>query len=350
MAFQCTDSDCPKRTEYISSMSLYYSLFSFFPPMKLTITNSHSYSPGHHNMHHQFPPGYHMPYYPHHPQAGLTYPHAPRHMTYPQGYHPHARSYGHYPPQHNVKKNENKEKDATSTTTTDSSTIGNEKQPEEERVVSEQASGTTLVFKTPTKTNTLPKPPMKAPTKPSSEKESVVDAAAKAEAEKNKAKSKENMQPKDAQVVENNSKEPTASSKGAQNNQQNKQMPMPPPYYYHPGHMPPPHYMMHPYPPPYAMPNLVKRPKKKTSSAAPPALAAQQPAPVIDNEMTSNANASRAPAIDKAKAGTLSITTRAASVNVKQMTIADKPYHPGSGRKNSNTKWCKEEASCLSTH
>ena len=270
-------------------------------------------------------------------------------MNYPQGYHPHARPYGHYPPQHNVKKNENKEKDATSTSTSASSTTGNEKSSVQERVVSEQASGTTLVYKTPTKTNTLPKPPMKAPTKPSSEKESVVDAAAKAKAEKDKAKSKENMQPKDAQVVQNNTKEPVASSKGANNNQQNKHMQMPPPYYYHPGHMPPPHYMMHPYPPPYAMPNVVKRPKKKAAAAAPPAPATHQTASGKDNETTSNDNASRAPAIDKAKTDTLSITTRAASVNVKQTMTADKTYQPGSGRKNSNTKWRKEEVSYLRT-
>ncbi|KAL7510145.1 hypothetical protein ACHAXN_010650 [Cyclotella atomus] len=214
------------------------------------------------NMHPQFPPGHpyhHMPYYPHHPQPGMAYPHAPRPINFPPGYRPPHHPYGHYPPQ-NVNKTEQGEKDSSNPAAPNAASgtaapAGASEKPKTDDKAPEQALGTTVMFKTPTKTNTLPKPPMKAPTKPSSEKESVVDAAAKAEAEK-KAKTKENVQPKNAPV------EKPAAPTNTANNQ--KPVHLPPGPYHHPygyaGYMPP---HLYPYPPPYAMPNNVKRPKKK---------------------------------------------------------------------------------------
>ena len=254
-------------------------------------------------------------------------------MNFPQGYPPHNRPpYGHYPTQ-NVKKNETGEEKSTSGSNTAAS--ANEKQvKEEERPLPEPAPGTTLVFKTPTKTNTVPKLPMKAPTKPSSEKESVVDAAAKAEAEK-KAKAKENIQPKDSQIPVEKPKGPAAGK--AMTNPQ-KPVPMPPGPYHHPsypypGFLPP--HMMHMYPPPYAMPNITKRPKKKpvapTVAAAP-----QAPAKEVKTEKVPSTNTTSA-AVEKAKAPS--------AMNVKRLTSGPKFANPGSGRKSS--KWTREEVSTL---
>jgi hypothetical protein len=243
-------------------------------------------------------------------------------MNFPPGYHPPHRPYGHYPPQ-NVNKTEQGEKDPSNHTAPNAANgtaaPGAGENPKTDDKAPDQAPGTTVMFKTPTKTNTLPKPPMKAPTKPSSEKESVVDAAAKAEAEK-KAKAKENVQPKDAQV-----EKPVAPTNVAKNQ---KPVHMPPAPYHHPygytGYMPS---HLYPYPPPYAMPN-VKRPKKKP--AVPPQ------APVAANKVNINAKQI------VAEKGTT-------SVNVTQPQNASRYSNPGSAKKGSG-KWTLREVSKSSFH
>lgn len=269
-----------------------------------------------------------MSYYPHHQAPGVSYPHVQRAMNYPQGYHPHTRPYGRYAP-HNSKNNEKSDKDASVTS------ASSEKSEAEERIVSEQDLDPALVFKTPPKTNSLPQPPMKAPTKPSSEKESVVDAAAKAEAEKSKAKAKENDQPKDAQVTETPNDRTVADKETK--NQPTKPTHMPPVPYHHPygypGYMP---HMMHPYPPPYAMMNVTNPSKTK-----PFIVSAQS-----HTKLQASAKDSKVTNANKVKHIAVAEKAVTRSANVKSPSVGPKIPNPGSTKKNNGSKWCKSEVSC----
>jgi hypothetical protein len=279
---------------------------------------------------------------------------------YPPGYHPYHR--GHYPIGAAAKEETDEKGEAKENVQNKAS--AEIKPPANGKEDTKES--TTLVFKTPTKTATMPKPPMKAPTKPSSEKESVCEQAAKAAAEK-KARAqgvvimaKENVQPAQDAITAPNG----ASATAGKPVHMHPTMPYHP--YPYPGYMPPhmAHPMAHhPYPHQYAMPNVqAKRPAKKGKAPmtqAPQVKVGSVPAPPVAQAPPQNGKITVQPNSAAAPKNTAAAPPVVAAPNVAiapkdlsgarvymgppTFNGASREFGPPSSGKKGGIKWCIEE-------